>query len=485
MRLTDFAFAAESDCRDINRRIDELPALAALVFDDCELPPGCAPGAVAVNFYKDAAFYALCLSPPVCYAGQNPAMSALSDGKSALFADFDGMRRFFRELPLETAPLPACLSDAPPEACDPARALNAGEIIPPTESARPVPDYKDIRRELAKSVIGQETAIEAIAHQVALHLGKSNPKRPLSIVAYGPPGTGKSETAKLLAKTLSKLGPHRYADVWTDLNQFAEAHSVFRLIGSPPGYVGYNDRPIFDAVTDNPRTVFIFDELDKAHIEVLKTFMAVLDEGRCAAAKEQADHSREYDFKRCIFVFTSNHRLGTTPQNRGGLSVSESVEDIRFGGGAIEVDYAENHSEDNPKEEPAELTKRVYRNTETARKAFVGAGVLTEIASRFNCFAEFKELSAEAKARILAKQVIETGFEYGIRLTHIAAPVLRALIDASSSEDAMTVRSFKAVIEGYLAAAFAGAGAKHGNRALRLEGTIETPRLVPAYTGEH
>ena len=77
---------------------------------------------------------------------------------------------------------------------------------------------------------------------------------------------------------------------------------------------------------------------------------------------------------------------------------------------AVEINYPETASPD----EHSELTKRIYRNTEAARKAFVEAGVLREIASRFNCFVEFKELSPEAKIRILVKQVIETGFEYNL-----------------------------------------------------------------------
>jgi len=208
-------------------------------------------------------------------------------------------------------------------------------------------------------------------------------------------------------------------------------------------------------------------------------FQAILDEGRCASRKELANHSREYDFKHCIFIFTSNHRLNVSSgqKQRIGFTTSDDVEKITHKDDAVEVSY---HESDDPEDESAELTKLIYRNTEAARKAFVEAGVLREIASRFNCFVEFTELSDAAKIRILVKQVIETGFEYDIRLAYIAPNIMQALVNASTSEKALTVRSFKSVIEGYLAIAFAEAGARYANQLVRLEGTITDPVITPA-----
>ena len=484
MKLSDFAHAADIEYRYLQQRIDALPEKKAFIFNNCELPRGCVPGNASVGFYKESSTtYAMYLGGNVRYSGDNQSMKALCEGHQ-IFQDFDARRQFFRLLPevpessdpsAHEFPEPSPLRDS--DAYNRNAAINISELTLPTSESKTAPDYRDIERELEKSIVGQETAVETIAHQVAMHLKKNNPKKPLSIVCYGSPGTGKSETAKLLAKTISKLGPHRYTDVWTDLNQFSEAHSVYRLIGSPPGYVGYDDKPIFETVVQNPYTVYIFDELDKAHPDVLKTFMAILDEGRCAARKEQANHSREYDFRHCIFIFTSNYQLReASPKRKIGFSFSDDVEDISSKDNTIEVSYRGDVQED----ECIGLTRRIYRNTEAARKAFVKAGVLREIASRFNCFVEFKELSDEAKIRILAKQVVETGFEYNIRLTHISPDVMRSLINASVSENALTVRSFKPVIEGYLAAAFSDAGARFGELPVRLEGSLESPVIAPA-----
>ena len=465
MKLSDFTQATDSDYLYLLQEIDSLPRLKALIFDDCELPPGCTPPQASVGFCKDSTRYVMYLDGNVTYSGQNRAMRELCSGTPLVFPDFNEMRGFIELLPHEETPY------------DMNRVISMDELVLPTGTAQPTLDYKTIQQELEKTIIGQKAATETIAHQTALFINKKNPKKPLSIVAYGPPGTGKSEAAKALAKALTKLGPHEYTEVWTDLNQYTEAHSVYRLTGTSPGYIGYNDQPVFEAVVQNPHTVFIFDEMEKSHPDVLKLFLAILDEGRSSARKELDDGSREYDFKHCIFFFTSNHRLGkTVPKKPLGFSLPEDIEDIRNDKGAIEVHYSAADTEDDA----VELTKRIYQNTESARRAFVDTGVLREIASRFNCFVEFTELSDEAKIRILAKMVVETGFEYGVRLTHIAPGIMKSLIDASTSEDALTVRSFKSVIEGYLSAAFAQAGTSPEGHPVRLEGSITSPLLTPA-----
>jgi hypothetical protein len=482
MKLIDFAYAPDADYLWLEQQIDALPEKRAFRFEHCELPPECVPRHMAVGMYKQHSCYVLYLEGPARYSGHNNSTKSLCEKRHLNFQSFNELKQFLQTLdaePVATPEHPQTLPTSGTFTSSPNSSTGINGITPPAAATGSTPDFQVIQEEMGKHIIGQDIAVTTIAHQVSLHLKKASPKKPLSIVTYGPPGTGKSEAAKVLANALSGLGTHKYATVWTELNTFSEAHSVYRLIGSPPGYVGYDDAPVFEAVTQNPYTVFIFDELDKAHPAVLKTFMSILDEGRCASRKELADHSREFDFRHCIFIFTSNFCLGASPKKRIGFSLAEDVTAICHKDDTVEVRYKEKNGEKHREDERAAVTKRIYRETESARKAFVKAGVLREIASRFNCFVEFQELSMEAKVRILAKQVVETGFEYNIRLTYIASSVLQGLIDNATAEDALTVRSFKSVIEGYLAAAFADAGAGYPGQTLRLEGSIEEPLLLP------
>jgi ATP-dependent Clp protease ATP-binding subunit ClpA len=397
-------------------------------------------------------------------------MRTLSRGGSKTFQGFGEMKRFLKSLPADN---PDYVQEHKVYTMDD---ITSEVTLTPTRNSVPaVPDYAEIRREMEKHIIGQEKAVETIAYQTALHLKKLKPRKPLSIIAYGSPGTDKSEAAKLLPKILSKLCPEPYAVVWTDLNTFQDRTSVNRLVGSNPGYIGYDDTSVLESVANNPKTVFIFDETEKAHPDVIKSLMAVLDEGRCASRKELPDGSREFDFRHCIFIFTTNLRLGNVSDDKIGFTLTDEIKNIHHEDDAVDISYSEVTSTDDFDA----VTKRVYRDTEAARKAFVKAGVLKEIASRFNCFAEFKPLSDEAKIKILAKQVIESGFEYDIKLCYISTDIMQALADASMSGDALTVRSFKSVIEGYLAEPFSEAGAKYAGRAVRLEGTIESPIIVP------
>jgi len=155
--------------------------------------------------------------------------------------------------------------------------------------------------ELHKAIIGQQEAIERIAKAVRRgRAGLKDPRRPIgSFMFLGPTGVGKTELTKALARFL--FGSED-ALVQLDMSEFMERHSVSRLVGAPPGYVGYEDAgQLTEAVRRHPYSIIVFDEVEKAHPEAHNMLLQIMEEGQLSDAK-----GRKVDFRNTIIVMTSN-----------------------------------------------------------------------------------------------------------------------------------------------------------------------------------
>ena len=154
---------------------------------------------------------------------------------------------------------------------------------------------------LRERVVGQDEALLAVANAIRRsRAGLSDPKRPIgSFIFLGPTGVGKTETARALAEFLFD---DEQAMVRIDMSEYMEKHSVARLIGAPPGYVGYDEGgQLTEAVRRRPYAVVLFDEIEKAHPDVFNVLLQVLDDGRLTDSK-----GRTVDFKNAVLIMTSN-----------------------------------------------------------------------------------------------------------------------------------------------------------------------------------
>jgi ATP-dependent Clp protease ATP-binding subunit ClpB len=161
--------------------------------------------------------------------------------------------------------------------------------------------YLDLEKVLEQRVVGQEAAVSAVADAIRRNkAGLSDASRPLgSFLFLGPTGVGKTELAKTLADFLFN---DEKALTRIDMSEYGEKHSVSRLIGAPPGYVGYEQGgQLTEAVRRRPYSVILFDEIEKAHQEVFNVFLQILDDGRLTDGQ-----GRVVDFKNVIIIMTSN-----------------------------------------------------------------------------------------------------------------------------------------------------------------------------------
>jgi ATP-dependent Clp protease ATP-binding subunit ClpB len=158
-----------------------------------------------------------------------------------------------------------------------------------------------MEKRLGRRVIGQEQAIAAVSNAVRrARSGLQDPNRPIgSFIFMGPTGVGKTELAKALAQFIFDS---EQAMIRIDMSEFMEKHSVSRLIGAPPGYVGYDEGGyLTEAVRRRPYSVVLFDEIEKAHPEVFNVLLQILDDGRMTDG-----HGKTVDFKNTIIIMTSN-----------------------------------------------------------------------------------------------------------------------------------------------------------------------------------
>ena len=177
--------------------------------------------------------------------------------------------------------------------------------------------------ELHKRVIGQNEAIKAVSQAIRrTRAGLKDPKRPSgSFIFLGPSGVGKTELAKTLAEFL--FGDEQ-AMITLDMSEYMEKHTVSRLVGSPPGYVGYEEGgQLTEAVRRKPFSVVLFDEIEKAHPDVFNTLLQILEEGRLTDAQ-----GRSVDFRNTVLIMTSN--LGTADLRKANVGFSKRDEAVTY-----------------------------------------------------------------------------------------------------------------------------------------------------------
>jgi ATP-dependent Clp protease ATP-binding subunit ClpA len=250
--------------------------------------------------------------------------------------------------------------------------------IPPKQvSVDDTQALKDLETDLKRVVFGQDQAIEQVATAIKMaRAGLREPEKPIGCFLFtGPTGVGKTEVAKQLAKTMG------ISFLRIDMSEYMERHAVSRLIGAPPGYVGFDQGGILtDAITKTPHTVLLLDEIEKAHPEVFNILLQVMDHGKLTD-----NNGKPADFRHVVLIMTSN--VGARDLARARIGFGDSVNV-----GADDIAYKN-------------LFTPEFRNRLDARIAFspLQPAAMQRIVDKF-----IKELSAQLADRKITLSITET-----------------------------------------------------------------------------
>jgi hypothetical protein len=399
------------------------------------MPQGCTPASADVGFELSPrnGRIQLCVQDGVRYTGDNPSLRQWF-GQGWL--EFDGVHALTAWLRDELNPAMPRSGDNPalpevpesPAVSAGATPVTSGQADSPAPAGRPSRqraqrrpegaitdtaqvteriredseplflDEDEVFRTLSQGVVGQDDSLRVLALAISGHVARANPRRPLTLFAIGPSGVGKTRTGLSIVSVLNNKGQSgRYEFLRLDMCEYREAHRVSQLIGSPQGYAGYGEgAQLTDALARNPRTVVLFDEIEKAHPDILKVLMNAMDAGRLSTAGRAGDGSREVDCRHAVFFFSSNLDCESILRS---LEQREAIEDMEA------VD-------------------------EVCRAHLKAAGIPPELIGRIGHFLVYRPLNAESKAEIAAVQIRETAEEYGLDVRYVAPDVVVDVIQA-------------------------------------------------------
>ena len=418
---------------------------ACVVFVGCQLPRGCQPATARIGFEVHTREAILFVDKGITYYGSsNTVRSWLSVGEKR-FASMENLRRWIeREIgPLLPTDASHGLPAVAAAAREPGELTDIDAVAATTASyATAVIDAGDLLRELRSRVYGQDGALQVLARRVSQHVRRTHPRRPATLFALGPTGVGKTHAAVALAESLGELLGGRWSSfIRLNMNEYAERHRISQLLGAPPSYIGYGDgTPLIDRLGAQPESIVLFDEIEKAHPDILVALMGAMDAGELSSPAPAA-HGRAVDCRRAVFFFTSN------------VEVTDIVAELEAAG------------------------ELVPSADSVCRRHLTSARIRPELAGRIGTFLVFRPLSARARAEIATAAVASVAAEYGLTVIRVAPEIITAVVNRPY--DNLGARPDTYYIDDLLSAEFSRYAATGGQLTIAIEAG-PVPTCVPA-----
>ena len=268
---------------------------------------------------------------------------------------------------------------------------------------------KEIKNLLGRKIIGQKQPVRVIANALSSHIAKTVPLRPLVFFAIGPTGVGKTRTTEVIPEMIAELEEKlSIGHIRFDMNEFKENHRVSQILGSPPGYVGYSETSMLsDLVESNDITVLVFDEIEKAHPDLLQILMNAIDSGRLTAGSGIV-----VDLRKTIIMFTSN------------IGVNEGVV------------WTEENDEDSNQ----------FEINQHCRSLLIEHNIPIEIVGRVQEFLLYGNLTPENRAEILVQSMQEFMAEFELNVQFVDPELIINFLESKGLSSPFGGRQYRAGI---------------------------------------
>lgn len=407
-------------------RLNERSRECCVVYADHPMPPGTTPATGEIGVEQTQSTTTLYVRRGYRYDGADESVAEWLNSGTRSFASFGACIAWL--VLVVTGQSPAAGQQARPQGAPVRRPVAEVTELDRIEIAdQPAPTADSLEVALAAHVLGQPVAIRGLAELAGQHLAKPHPRRPASALLVGATGTGKTLAAEQLALSLTESSGAEWSYQRLDMSEFSEQHSVSRLFGAPPGYVGYSDgHDLATALRANPRSVILFDEIDKAHPQLWRSLMNLMDAGRLGG------QAGDIDAREAILLFTSNKDAATIQ------SIAES---------------------------------------DDRQRAFLREhGYPPEIVARMGRILVFRPLSAQIRIELVVLTVQRVIESFGLSLGHIAPSAVADL--AARAPMSSGARDVEYFVERELAqqlAAHAGSA-----QVVRIEAGGEVTAVAPA-----
>ena len=470
---------------------DELRNGGGLYIIDAVMPETCNNILCTVEFryYGENRISLTCVQAPVTYTGTNDNIALWLEKGIAEFESFEEMKSFLKSFktdgaifseniptPVEHREISAASSGeisesrhveiAPPQ---PEMKYDRDSLnVPETNKSYLVVDKDKLIANLKGEIFGQEENIDKIAHLVCNHLSTKEKNRPLSVFLYGSTGIGKSAIVKALVNEINKQidRKNRYAYRPVDCTQFQERADISKLIGTAPGYVGFDEPGVFSILEDNPNTVFVFEEIEKAASNVTEVIMQALETGKQETNGKMLKNGEAfYDLSHSIIFFTSNICI----EEKKTLGFAASPDTA--------VDVIKNDRRNS-------IARLIGQETKEAKLKLAETGKFRrEVIGRMNAIIKFTPLTGDAVKDISAKCIRDLAAKsHRLYITEISTPILQEFLNETVGEvESFGVRSLRSEAEYFFNDAFREYSHAHEDYAkIAVSGCLDNVIVSPS-----